>query len=108
MIPPPHKTTLLGTPKRIHNPDIHALPKELTDSWNREMDTWNKIPKDFRFEGLNHGFPLCCVMFFWNCWFWRLADEIPEYGETMATLTENQGKILCPTCLIETIKGVQR
>lgn len=49
-----------------------------------------------------HKIKLCCQMFFADG---RLAirDEIPEYQSTMHILTNNDGVILCPNCVRNTL-----
>ena len=49
------------------------------------------------------GFKLCCVDWFWNVQS-SLRSIIPEYSSTMKTLTNNQGLILCPDCLIKKLR----
>ncbi|MBS1268976.1 MAG: hypothetical protein MAG458_01712 [Nitrosopumilus sp.] len=39
-------------------------------------------------------------MFFESVWRPSIKYEIKEYGETMHTLTNNEGVILCPDCLV--------
>lgn len=50
------------------------------------------------------GFKLCCVDFFWNVQS-SIRSTIPEYSETMDKLTDNQGLILCPKCLVKRLSN---
>jgi hypothetical protein len=45
-------------------------------------------------------------MFFESVWRTSIKKTIPEYSKTMAELTNNQGIILCPDCLVEKITGL--
>ena len=45
------------------------------------------------------GFKLCCVDWFWNVQS-SIRSSIPEYSSTMPKLTNNQGLIICPDCVI--------
>lgn len=49
------------------------------------------------------GFKLCCVDWFWNVQS-SLRSTVPEYSSTMSKLTNNQGLILCPECIISKLR----
>jgi len=42
---------------------------------------------------------LCCQIFFGNGRL-EIRDQIPEYQSIMHILTNNEGVILCPDCLV--------
>ena len=42
----------------------------------------------------------CCIMFYESVWRPLIKYEIAEYAEKMSTLTDNQGIILCPDCIV--------
>ena len=52
---------------------------------------------------IEFGFPLCCVDFYCNVWCTCIRAEIPEYVETH--LGDNEGRILCPNCIIKRLKN---
>ena len=54
---------------------------------------------------IEFGFPLCCVDFYCNVWCTCIRAEIPEYAETMHSLTNNQGLILCPNHILKRLKN---
>jgi hypothetical protein len=66
----------------------------------------NKSNNNFFWKGIKHNIPLCCIFFFESGWK-SIKNEIGEYAETMDLLTNNQGIILCPDCLIENIRFTQ-
>ena len=53
--------------------------------------------------GINSKISLCCIIF-WEC-VWRVSIkyEIDDYSKTMPRLTNNQGIILCPNCIITSL-----
>ena len=51
--------------------------------------------------GIRHKIPLCCIMFYESVWQSSIKYEIGEYSKTMTELTNNQGIILCPDCLVK-------
>ena len=51
--------------------------------------------------GIKNEVPLCCVLFYECVWYPALKKKIDEYAETMTKLTNNQGMIMCPDCLVE-------
>ena len=59
-------------------------------------------------KGVEHKIPLCCIMFFETAWVNYVKNEIDEYYNTMIKLTNNQGIILCPDCLIQQIHNSSR
>ena len=54
-------------------------------------------------RGIKYEYNLCCIMFFMDAW-WNIRHSILEYSEAMSKLTNNNGEILCPDCLIKRIK----
>jgi len=42
-------------------------------------------------------------MFFESAWADNIKNEIDEYSQTMSQLTNNEGIILCPDCLVSKI-----
>jgi len=54
------------------------------------------------FQVTQHDIPICCQLFFhsWN----NFRKDIPEYAETMSLLTNNEGIILCPDCIIQKLQ----
>jgi len=50
-----------------------------------------------------YGFPICCIDWFYNvdC---TLRSSLPEYSETMHILSKNEGRILCPECVIRKLE----
>lgn len=58
-------------------------------------------------RGINYHIPICCVMFFENEWD-SIRKENSEYGSLMRKLTNNQGIIFCPNCLIKKLKIVKK
>lgn len=55
--------------------------------------------------GFRHKIPLCCILFYENVWFPVIRKSIAEYAKTMTELTDNQGIILCPDCLVDAVKN---
>lgn len=53
--------------------------------------------------GIRNNVPLCCIMFYHSVWLPTIRHEIANYSKTMSILTENQGIILCPECIIKKI-----
>ena len=51
--------------------------------------------------GIKYDIPLCCIMFFETPYTDGIKKNIPEYGNSMCELTNNEGIILCPDCLIK-------
>jgi len=56
-------------------------------------------------RGIKHDISPCCIMFFENEWD-SIRKDNKEYGQTMHTLTDNQGIILCPDCITKKITDV--
>lgn len=56
-------------------------------------------------KGIKHKIPLCCTMFFETEW-QSIRGHNREYGDTMDKLTNNQGVILCPDCLVRKITNL--
>jgi len=54
-------------------------------------------------DGIKHDISLCCIMFFETAWANTIRNQIDEYSETMTELTNNEGVILCPDCIVTTI-----
>lgn len=55
-------------------------------------------------RGIKHDISPCCILFFENEWE-SIRKNNREYGQTMNKLTNNQGIILCPDCLVNKIKN---
>lgn len=53
--------------------------------------------------GIKHKIPLCCIIFYESVWRPAIKNQIDAYSKTMSKLTQNQGTILCPDCLIDQI-----
>ncbi len=53
-------------------------------------------------RGVKHQIPTCCIMFFETEW-QSIRKNNNEYGDTMDKLTNNQGVIMCPNCLVDKI-----
>ena len=56
--------------------------------------------------GIRHKIPLCCIIFYESVWRLSIKNQIPEYSETMAKLTKNQGTILCPDCISDLMSNL--
>ena len=68
-----------------------------------------KYPKEHEIElwtGFQCKIKECCVMFFESAWRPSIKYKIKEYGQTMHRLTNNEGIILCPECLIKKINDL--
>ena len=50
-------------------------------------------------RGIKHSIPLCCIMFFENEWD-SIRKDNGEYSLTMSKMTNNEGVVLCPKCII--------
>lgn len=61
------------------------------------------LESHFSTYGGQFGIPLCCLIWFGNvnC---TLRSTLPEYNETMTGLSNNEGVILCPDCIVRSIK----
>lgn len=55
-------------------------------------------------KGRKYNISPCCILFFENEWD-SIRKKNKEYGQTMHKLTNNQGIILCPDCLIDNLIG---
>lgn len=44
-------------------------------------------------------------MFFESAWTDSIKKEIDDYSKTMSQLTDNEGIILCPDCLVNKIQN---
>ena len=62
-----------------------------------------KIKYNWFWKGIKHEIPLCCIMFFESAWTDSVKKEISDYSKTMHHLTNNEGIILCPDCLVNKI-----
>ena len=60
--------------------------------------------KKYFWRGIKHNISPCCILFFENEWE-SIRKNNKEYGQTMHKLTNNQGIILCPNCLVNKIKN---
>ena len=49
--------------------------------------------------GIRNKVPVCCIMFYHSAWLPSIQNKIAEYKEKMASLTDNEGVILCPECI---------
>ena len=56
-------------------------------------------------RGIKHNISPCCIMFFEKEW-QSIKKDNKEYGETMHKLTNNEGVILCPDCLVDHVTSV--
>lgn len=74
-----------------------ALKEEEHVKWSKRFKA---LDKGFSLAGFEFGFPLCCVIWFWDvdC---TIRKTIPEYNCTMNELSDSSGRILCPDCLME-------
>ena len=62
----------------------------------------SNMPKNYFWIGIKHNILPCCIMFFENEW-QSIKKNMREYGNHMHIITNNQGIILCPECLINTL-----
>ena len=51
-------------------------------------------------KGIKYEISLCCILFFENEWD-SIRKNNKEYSKTMSKITNNEGIILCPNCLIK-------
>lgn len=74
-----------------------ALDEEYHVKWAKSFKV---LERGFSLAGFEYGFPLCCVIWFWDvdC---TLRKTIPEYNSRMNELTDDRGQILCPDCLVD-------
>jgi len=54
-------------------------------------------------RGIKHNISPCCIMFFENEW-QSIRKDNKEYSQTMHKITNNQGIIICPDCLVDHLK----
>jgi len=54
--------------------------------------------------GIRNKIPSCCIIFYETVWLPSLKNQIAEYGKAMTKITDNQGVILCPDCLVNKIE----
>jgi len=52
--------------------------------------------------GIKCNIPTCCILFFENEW-QNIRKENPEYGSIMHKITNNEGIILCPNCIVKNL-----
>ena len=57
--------------------------------------------------GFRNKISLCCILFYESVWKPKLKNEINEYMDVMYKLTNNQGIILCPECLMKKVCKVE-
>lgn len=79
----------------------------LEEEAQRRVETYKRsklLIGDFDLFGVQFGIPLCCLIFFNNCWD-DIRMDVPEYASTMSVITDNAGVILCPKCLVKTLKA---
>jgi len=55
--------------------------------------------RDSQFMITKEKINLCCQLFFGNGRL-EIRKEIPEYQSTMHKLTNNEGIVMCPDCLV--------
>jgi len=55
-------------------------------------------------KGVKYNIPVCCIIFFNSAWD-SIKISNKEYAQTMTFLTNNEGIILCPDCLVKVIKN---
>lgn len=53
--------------------------------------------------GARNKIPLCCILFYECVWYPSIKKLIANYSVTMTKLTNNQGIILCPECIVKSI-----
>lgn len=56
------------------------------------------------FIGIKNKIPLCCIIFYESAWLPHIRKKIDEYSEKMWEISEHSGILLCPDCLVETLK----
>jgi|APSaa5957512535_1039671.scaffolds.fasta_scaffold415498_1 hypothetical protein len=61
------------------------------------------LERTFTLSASQFGIKECCLIWFY-CVDGKLRSTIPEYSETMTELSNNQGIILCPNCVIKKLK----
>ena len=83
---------------------IKSLTITLRSQIASEIHVCNKNTGKYRWfwTGIKDGIPLCCISFFEYSWI-GIKSKIPQYGQTMTEITNNQGVILCPDCLVKKI-----
>ena len=59
-----------------------------------------KLVSNYFKHGLNSNIPICCILFFMYEW-QNIKKSIPEYLELMHKITNNEGVILCPDCIVK-------
>lgn len=64
-----------------------------------------KIGRAYFYAGVEEGFPLCCIFFFQDIWCGENRKFFREYCSTMHVLTNNAGLIMCPNCVVKTMKN---
>ena len=53
--------------------------------------------------GIKHKIPICCLLFYECVWYPSIKSMIDDYAKTMTKLSNNQGIILCPDCILKEI-----
>ena len=80
--------------------------KSLTNTfWSHLRSVLRSLKSEIElWTGIRNEIPLCCVLFYECVWYPSTKNAIGEYAKTMTKLTNNQGIILCPDCLIRKMK----
>jgi len=69
----------------------------------------DKKPVDIEFwTGIRHKIPTCCIIFYETVWLPSLKNQIAEYGKAMTQLTNNEGVIMCPDCLVAKMTNMKK
>jgi len=58
--------------------------------------------------GVRNKIPICCIIFYETVWLTSLKNQIAEYGRAMTKITDNQGVILCPECLMAEMEKMKK
>lgn len=79
---------------------LHVIPNIEEEEEIQRAKRYKILEPFFSLHGFEFDYPLCCVM--WFCFENKsLRAKIPEYNSTMHKLGN---RILCPKCLIESLK----
>ena len=65
------------------------------------------LPEKYRefWRGIRHGISLCCVIWFIDVHCIKRYDERREYQDRMNVMTDNAGIVLCPECVVRTLRS---
>lgn len=61
-----------------------------------------KMDKKHFWRGIKYDINVCCIMFFsfeWDV----IRHNIEDYGDNVNNLTDKDGIVLCPSCIIKNI-----